>query len=217
MGATTVSHEKARLRAAMQRRLAALDPAEAQASARAATARLLALPEIAEARSLLVCLSFGDELDTGELVERWLASGRALFVPRAVRASRELEVCAFPCELETLSFGLRQPPSGVAALPVAEVVATVGAVVVLGLAFDLRGYRLGHGAGYFDRFLARHRALPAIGLAHDLQVVERLPVEPHDVAMRVVVTGSRVLRCVQPGPAAVSAARETRSDRARGS
>ncbi|HVS15832.1 MAG TPA: 5-formyltetrahydrofolate cyclo-ligase [Thermoanaerobaculia bacterium] len=190
----TRSEEKERLRVSMRGRLAALDPAAAAASARAATDRLLALPELAAARGLLVCLSFGSEISTQELIPSWRARGGSIFVPRAVRGAPALEACAYPCELDTLRFGLRQPSARVAALADTDVGSAVDAAVVLGLAFDLRGYRLGHGAGYFDRFLARHPALPAIGLAHDLQLLERLPAEAHDVPMRVVVTGSRVVR-----------------------
>ncbi len=70
-------------------------------------------------------------------------------------------------------------------------------MLVLGLAFDRRGYRLGHGRGYFDRFLAG-LAVPSIGLAHPFQLVDRLPAEPHDVPMTVVVTAEETLRPTRP-------------------
>ena len=183
---------KAELREAMSHRLDALDPAEAARSAARATARLLELPEVAGARRLLTCLSFGTELDTWPLAERLLAEGRELFVPRADPRDHQLHVHPYPCRLVTLDFGLRQPPRGAPEIP-REEVANLGAVIVLGLAFDRRGYRLGHGSGYFDRFLAG-LAVPAIGLAHPVQLVDRLPAEPHDVPMKVVVTAEETIR-----------------------
>lgn len=183
---------KAELREVMTRRLAGLDPAEAAESAERATARLLGLPEVAAARRLLVCLSFGTEIDTGPLVERLLAEGRELFVPRADPRDHQLHVHPYPCRLVTLGFGLRQPPRGAPEIP-REAVTGLDAVLVLGLAFDRRGYRLGHGSGYFDRFLAG-LAVPAIGLTHPVQLVDRLPTEPHDVPMQMVVTAEETVR-----------------------
>ncbi len=187
---------KAELREAMSRRLAGLDPAEAARSAARAAARVLELPEVSAARRLLACLSFGTEIDTWPLVERLLAEGRELFVPRAEPRDGQLHVHPYPCELRTLDFGLRQPPRGTPEIPRDEV-ATLDAVLVLGLAFDRRGYRLGHGSGYFDRFLA---GLPvaSIGIAHPVQLVERLPAEPHDVPMTAVVTADEVVRPTHP-------------------
>lgn len=161
--------------------------------------RVLALPEIAEARSVLTCLSFGDELDTWGLAERLLEAGKQVYVPRADPRDRRLHVHRYPCELETLSFGLRQPPRGAPEVPEERVEEAIDAVLVLGLGFDRRGIRLGHGGGYFDRFLGVHPDLLAIGLAAEVQIVERLPREPHDVPMDLVVTDERVLRPAGPG------------------
>jgi 5-formyltetrahydrofolate cyclo-ligase len=141
----------------------------------------------------MTCLSFGSEIDTWRLVARLLQSGRELYVPRADRRDGELHVHRYPCALEMLEFGLSQPSPEVPELAAREIDATIEVVLVLGLGFDRRGYRLGHGRGYFDRFLAGRR-FPAIGLAYDEQLVDELPVEPHDVPMRLVVTPTRVVR-----------------------
>lgn len=179
-------------------RLAELDPAAARAAADHVAASVLALPEVERARRILTCLSFGVEIDTWRLVDRLLASGREIFVPRADPRDGKLHVHSYPCALRTLSFGLRQPPRETPELEESAIDRSLDAVLVLGLGFDRRGYRLGYGSGYFDRFLAR-RPFPAIGLAYALQLEDRLPDEPHDVPMTVVVTDGEVSR---PTPAA---------------
>jgi len=67
--------------------------------------------------------------------------------------------------------------------------ATIDVVVVPGLAFTTSGDRLGQGGGWYDRFLAslRPEAIK-IGVAFAPQIVESLPVEPHDIRMDVVIT-----------------------------
>jgi 5-formyltetrahydrofolate cyclo-ligase len=189
---------KRALRAELRERLAALDPGHRHRAGELVAARALAEPELARARRIFVCLSFGDELPTGPLVERLAAAGRELFVPRADPRDGKLHVHPYPCELVTLEFGLRQPRRGTPELTDPEIDSTLDAALVLGLGFDGRGYRLGYGRGYFDRFLAGRR-FPSLGLAFDAQLVERLPAEPHDVPMRLVVTERRTLR---PEPSA---------------
>ena len=184
---------KERLRREFKRRLAEIDPQSARRSADRAVEILLGLPEMASARHVFTCLSFGIEIDTRQLVERLLGTGRQVYVPRASRADRQLHVHPYPCETKTLSFGLEEPRIGTPELAAELLDSTLDVALILGLAFDQRGYRLGYGGGYFDRFLA-DRPFPAIGLAYDLQLVDALPIEAHDVPMSAVVTEKSVLR-----------------------
>ena len=188
---------KEELRADLRRRLAELPPEQAAAAAARVADRVLALPEVSAARGVLACLSFGVEIDTWPLVERLQAPSRTLFVPRADPRDHQLHVHPYPCELCELSFGLRQPPRGAPEVPASAVDDAVDVVLVLGLGFDARGYRLGHGRGYFDRFLAG-RPFPAIGIAFEMQILADIPNEPHDVPMSAVVTEARVLRPARP-------------------
>lgn len=193
----SVNPVKEALRHELRERLGRLTPDAARAAAQEIARRVVALPEVAKAGSVLTCLSFGAELDTWGLVEGLLGVGKRLYVPRSDPRDRRLHLHRYPCDLETLSFGLRQPPRPAPGappdLPDERIDAEIGAVFVLGLGFDRRGYRLGYGGGYFDRFFAQHR-VPAIGLAYGAQIVDRLPVEAHDVPMTVVVTEDEIIR-----------------------
>lgn len=178
---------KNELRASTKNRLAAVTSAEAEAAARKVADHVLALPEVAQARSVFTCLSFGPELDTRELVRRLLVSGRTVYVPRTDRRRKLLHLHPYPCPTKVTSFGLEEPRRDAPKLAAEAIDDTIDVALILGLAFDLRGFRLGYGAGYFDRFL-HGRPFPTIGLAYGYQLVERLPVEPHDVPMSWVVT-----------------------------
>jgi 5-formyltetrahydrofolate cyclo-ligase len=190
---TLVGGAKAVLRDRVQQEVAALAPAARQAEAERVWQCVLGLPEVASARNVVACLSFGLELDTWPLVGQLEAAGKVVWVPRSVPATKALVLHRWPCALETRRFGLREPVPTAPALAPERVDETIGCALVLGLAFDRLGYRLGHGAGYFDRFLAG-RPFPAIGLAFGVQVVDELPREPHDVAMAAVVTAAGICR-----------------------
>jgi len=70
----------------------------------------------------------------------------------------------------------------------------VDVVVVPGVSFDRRGHRLGYGRGYYDSLLKKVKGCK-VGLAYDMQIVEHVPDEPHDVAVDMVVTQSETMVC----------------------
>jgi len=65
------------------------------------------------------------------------------------------------------------------------------AVVPL-LAVDKKGYRLGYGGGYYDRFLKAHPETVAVGYCYEFQIVESVPYEAHDIPLDAVVSDERV-------------------------
>lgn len=65
------------------------------------------------------------------------------------------------------------------------------AVIVPGLVFDDALYRIGYGKGYFDAFLSDYKGLK-VGVCYDLFKINKIPIEPHDVKMDLLVTNSKV-------------------------
>ena len=71
-------------------------------------------------------------------------------------------------------------------------------VLVPGLAWDIRGYRLGYGGGYFDKALAGLSGdVTLVGLSFELQLMPKIPSETHDKPVHILVTEERVIRCEQ--------------------
>ena len=70
---------------------------------------------------------------------------------------------------------------------------TPDVVIVPLLAFTADGHRLGQGGGHYDRWLADN-PVPSIGLAWDMQLVDSLPLEPHDRHLDAIVTPTRLFR-----------------------
>ncbi len=129
--------------------------------------------------------SIGSEVDTGPLHARLAADAKALLLPR-IDADEIVAVAVTRSTTFTRStLGIDEPAGD----PV-EPARLVGALVVVpGLAFTLGGGRLGYGGGYYDRFLA---SLPAsavtVGVCFHEQLVDDLPLDPHDVPVRLLVT-----------------------------
>jgi 5-formyltetrahydrofolate cyclo-ligase len=65
-------------------------------------------------------------------------------------------------------------------------------IIVPGLVYDKKGYRIGYGKGYYDRLLKKTKALK-IGVCFDLFLVDHLPIEAHDEAVDIIVTDQQIL------------------------
>lgn len=190
-----VAHRKRALR---ERVLAHRDRLTA-ATRRARSARvfdhLVALPELDAAHSVMCFASFGSEVDTAPLISWCLEQGKRVALPRIV-GKRHMEafwVTDPVAEVECGSYGICEPRPG---LPQAEPEA-IDVVFVPGSAFDRSGSRVGYGGGFYDTFLLRLRpGTPRIAVAFDLQVVDAVPQEGHDLRIDTVVTERGVVRCV---------------------
>ena len=66
-------------------------------------------------------------------------------------------------------------------------------MITPGLAFDDNFSRLGKGGGYYDKFLSRAVNAKKIALAYDCQLVEKVPIEPHDLKVDAVITPTKIL------------------------
>lgn len=153
-------------------------------------------------RAPLVYLSSGSEVMTWPLVEKVLiepehAAGciRKLIVPWCDGDELRLFWLQSLDELSAGSFGIPEPrPEWRTQPDRCGNPAEIDLVVLPGLAFDVRGNRLGQGRGYFDRLLAELKpGVIKVGLAFEVQMVEAVPVEKHDLSVDLVVTESRMI------------------------
>jgi 5-formyltetrahydrofolate cyclo-ligase len=192
--AQEIAIRKAELRREMRARRDALPSEERAAWTAAIAERVLALSEVRAARVVHGFLGIGSEVGTEALMRTFLERGVRVVFPRVApgRVLEHLEVR----DLDSMvagPMGLREPDPRVSA-PVD--LAEVEVMLVPGLAFDLGGYRVGYGGGYYDRVLAElssRGAATTIGIAFEVQVVDEVPREAHDLAVQVLVTERRTM------------------------
>jgi 5-formyltetrahydrofolate cyclo-ligase len=160
----------------------------------AAQQTLLLTPEFVAATVVALYSPVRNEVFTEEIFTEARRCGKTLTYPRIRGTLLEFVEVRERQELEPGAYGILEPGGG-------QVVqlAALELIVVPGVAFDLAGHRLGYGKGFYDRFLHEHRG-QLVGLCFDFQLVEKLPVEAHDVRMNMVVTEERTLRFAAVGP-----------------
>ncbi|MGB9760944.1 MAG: 5-formyltetrahydrofolate cyclo-ligase [Caldimicrobium sp.] len=118
-------------------------------------------------------------------IEEALKQGKEIFLPKTHLKEKRLSFHKVT-DLARLSpgvFGIFEPPSIDSPIEACE----LDLILVPGLAFDLKKYRLGYGGGFYDRFLKETKALK-IGIAFSFQIIEKLPQDPWDEKMDYILT-----------------------------
>lgn len=147
--------------------------------------KLFSLDDYRRSKVIMFYLSHDKEVDTRSMIEETLPSKKVL-VP-CVDAGEINPVVLR--DLENLgrgAFGIPEPKDRF------PFDGEIDLILVPGIAFDLEGYRIGYGKGYYDRFLKRVQARK-IGLAYDFQVTESIPHEDGDVPVDKVITEKRII------------------------
>jgi 5-formyltetrahydrofolate cyclo-ligase len=182
------SEAKAAARRAVLLRRDALPGVERTLLSARIVATILNLPSYRDAGAVLAYASFGTELQTDELLRRVLADGKTLVLPRVERGGLGLyEVRDLAGDLAPGTWGIREPEPD--RCPPADA-GGVGFALVPGVAFDRGARRLGYGGGYYDRLLAGGlpEATPLVSGAFEVQILDKIPLDPHDAPVDVVVT-----------------------------
>ena len=149
------------------------------------------------ARDVFLYLPIKNEVNTWPLLKKLWSLKISTFLPRCEKnMSRKMDFyhVSSPDELNKGAFNIPEPSSEI------RYNGTGPDLIILpGVAFDLKGYRLGYGQGYFDRFLPELdlTKIKTIALAYDFQILPSLPIDPWDRPVNIIVTEARVMNCKQ--------------------
>ncbi len=183
---------KAEFRALAQRRLA--DQSDRDVLSRRIAGRIIALPEFAAARVVLLYVSFASEVGTSTLIDEAFARGKTVGVPYCVGDTLGLFRLEDIRDLSPGAYDILGPRPG-RGVPAARGrrAVVLELIVVPGVAFDVDCRRLGHGKGYYDRLLVQVRPeTHLVAPAFQCQVFDEIPVAEYDVPVHQVVTEEKV-------------------------
>lgn len=164
--------------------------ARARGSARV-RAHLAALDELRRAEAVAAYAATDAEVDLDpflrDLIARGVAVHLPVVVPDGLAAARVRDLDR---DLVHGYRGVREPREGLARVASPQ----VGVALVPGVAFAPDGGRVGYGGGHFDRFLGGLGEALRVGVAFSVQVLDAVPVEPHDLRVDMLVTEEGILR-----------------------
>lgn len=142
-----------------------------------------------QAKTIFCYCSSGDEIDTYAVLLDALAQGKRVCVPktcgRGVMQARMIRCLAQLCPGK---YGISEPEDCCPVVSPEE----IDLCIVPCLAADCRGYRLGYGGGYYDRFLPQTSAAKML-LCEQSRIFDEIPVEEHDIPCDILITESQVI------------------------
>ncbi|KAF0145041.1 MAG: 5-formyltetrahydrofolate cyclo-ligase [Nitrospirae bacterium] len=157
--------------------------------------RIIMLPEFSAAKTILFYASFRSEADTMDMIKLSLHLGKLAVLPRVCKKEHILKLYEIK-NMDELARGymwILEPSVDEARL---RKLPDIDLVIIPGAAYDTQGNRLGYGAAYYDKLLAgMERKIPIIAPAYEEQIAEKIPAEPHDIKIDMIVTDKRVIRC----------------------
>jgi 5-formyltetrahydrofolate cyclo-ligase len=124
--------------------------------------------------------AFGSEVRTDLIIEQGKMLGKKIALPRVTGDKITFYELSSSKRLIRGRFGIMEP------LP-HNSVSTIDLLIVPGIAFDKKGYRLGYGRGYYDRLLSGKQIF-SIGLAYSFQLLEHLPHDKYDKKMDAIAS-----------------------------
>lgn len=164
-----------------------------EAHGKAAQEALLQDPVWQSARQVALYMPIRAEMDTALLLADAWARKIEVLLPRCVTGEMgrmDFVPCTGPEHVTTGLWGILEPQAHCMPLPWDSQYLAPQVALVPALAYDLRGYRLGYGGGYYDRAL-RHACFAAtrtVGMCYKAQCTEQLPVQPWDFPVNALCT-----------------------------
>lgn len=149
-----------------------------------ALSRLEGLDLFRQAKSISLYHALPGEVETAAFIEKW-AETKTVFLPAVEGNDLKFHIYKGKHTLRRGAFGIMEPEREDACPP-----GQTDLIIVPGIAFDRQCNRLGRGKGYYDRILTT-LPIPKIGLCFDFQLVDKIPTEPFDIPVDMVVTDKR--------------------------
>ena len=186
----SISERKKGLRQKMLAMRRALSANETESRSSSLKENILSLPEYKNAKKIMAFLAMKGESNLDGFIRQALLDGKEVYIPvclpeRQMEAGRLIDMEHF----EKGPLGLRNLPAGY------EVTSpeSLDLVLIPGLAVSQEGIRLGMGAGYYDRYLARVPFEKRVAALWDFQVIPDMPSEPFDQKIAKIVTDKSVI------------------------
>lgn len=178
---------KAELRKKILQEMKAIPREQKQAMDQALTDQFLKHPFYQEAKVIATYLSFPHEFQTQGLIEQALKDGKKVLIPKTY-PKRHMDFVVYdPQQLVKTSFGLLEPQGDLEVVDASQ----IDLIHVPGLAFTTKGYRIGYGGGYYDRYL-EYFSGHTLSTVYHYQVQDFIP-EKHDIPVQEVLIDERNL------------------------
>ncbi|MFH4975688.1 hypothetical protein AB6A40_002397 [Gnathostoma spinigerum] len=196
MSSTVRSEAKMAKRKEIAEILKTLSPTEIHRQSDAIFNKIIVSDWYINAKRISVYASTKGEVETGTIIADCLSKDKMIFIPHFTKGSNEMEMLRIRTldefkSLDTTLWGIPQHSKWSQEMRY-EQQGALDLIIVPGMAFTAKGNRLGHGRGYYDRFLVEHKRIfgtypMMVGLALKEQICDSIPTTTDDIDMNIVL------------------------------
>lgn len=173
----------------------ALSKEEVNKKSSAISNLLFSTEQYKKSKYIMCYIDFRNEVRTEEIIRMALNEDKNIIIPISIVETKQLvlsQLLDYDKELESGTYGILEPKKEFIREVNPEL---IDLVLMPGVAFDRRGYRIGYGGGYYDRFLTRiDDSVPKIALAFDLQLVPHVRKGRYDIPVDYIITEKEIIK-----------------------
>lgn len=173
----------------------AMDSKEVDLKSQLVFERLIATGIYKKSNNIFTYLNFRNEVKTNKIINHIMQNNKNIYIPLCNTSIKEIIICKMDNweDVETGTFGILEPKPGTIKISNRK---HIDLVIVPGIVFDIKGNRIGYGAGYYDKFFSSlKKEILKIGICYSFQIVKSLPASPHDIPMDYIITEKEIINC----------------------
>lgn len=148
------------------------------------------------ARNIFIYISFSNEINTINIIKKALEDKKDVFIPKIYKTNKSMKAIKLNSfdDLKKNSMGILEPIDDSKYIEKEN----IDLIVVPGVVFDKDCNRIGYGGGYYDRYLKDIAyKVNKVVLAYDLQVIDKIESEEHDIKVDYIITSSKIIKNYQ--------------------
>jgi 5-formyltetrahydrofolate cyclo-ligase len=190
-----IKDQKKLIRTSILEKRNSLTPQQIKEAEQLIINNLMKLNEFIQSQNIFCYLSFRSEVPTKGIIAHCQQQGKNLYIPLCVNETKEMILSLYDHEvkLAASNYGVQEPTKETIKIANREI---LDIAIMPGAVFDTRGYRIGYGAGYYDKFFAHtNKKIYKIALAFSFQIIDEVPADDFDIPVDCIVTEQGIIMC----------------------
>jgi len=149
---------------------------------------LMEQEEYKKAEKIYIYVNYNQEVITSDIIKKSLVVGKKVYIPKIHGDVMKFhEIHSFEEDLAPGSYGILEPTTDLSDD------LRDGLLIMPGLAFDMKGHRIGYGGGFYDKYLALPNLHCKLAIAYDFQIFDIITTDKFDVKVDIIITQDLVI------------------------
>ncbi|MGB7604338.1 MAG: 5-formyltetrahydrofolate cyclo-ligase [Lutisporaceae bacterium] len=156
---------------------------------------LLKLDQFIKSKNVFCYLSFRSEVPTTNIIKYCQQNEKNVYIPICNDDTKEMIISLYDKDVELIasSYGVQEASPETIKISDRNILDTA---LMPGAVFDIKGYRIGYGAGYYDKFYTHtDKQIYKIALAYSFQIVDEVPKDDFDIPVNCIITEKGIIMC----------------------